>query len=47
MTISVNEVIVIMFDDNNNDWYRENNSLNYNEVLVMKVVEVKSNYKMR
>ena len=46
MTISVNEVIVIMFDDNNNDWYRENNSLNYNEVLVRKVAEVESNYKM-
>jgi len=36
-----------MFDDNNNDRYWENNSLNYNEVLVRKVVEVKSNDKMR
>jgi len=36
-----------MFDDNNNDRYRDNNSLNYNEVLVRKVVEVKSNDKMR
>jgi len=40
-------VIVIMFDDDNNDRYRENNSLNYNKVLVRKVVEVESNYKMR
>jgi len=36
-----------MFDDNNNDWYRENNFLNYNEVLVRKVVEVECNDKMR
>jgi len=37
--IRVTKVIVIMFDDNNNERYRENNSLNYNEVLVRKVVE--------
>ena len=35
-----------MFDDNNNDRYWESNSLNYNEVLVTKVVEVESNNKM-
>jgi hypothetical protein len=45
--IRVNEVIVILFDDNNNDPYQENNSLIYNEVLVRKVAEVESNYKMR
>jgi len=44
--LRVNDVILIMFDDNNNDRYRENNSLNYNEVLVRKVAEVESNYKM-
>jgi hypothetical protein len=43
----VNEVMVIMFDDNNNDQYRENKSLNHNEVVVRKVFEVESNYKMR
>jgi hypothetical protein len=43
----VNGVIVIMFDDNNNNQCRENTSLNYNEVLVRKVVEVESNYKIR
>jgi len=31
-----------MFDDNNNYRYRENKILNYNEVLVKKVPEVKS-----
>jgi hypothetical protein len=36
-----------MFDDNNNDWYRENETLNYNEVLVMEVYEVESNDKVR
>lgn len=40
--IRVNEVIIIIFDDNNNDRYRENNFLNYNEVLVKKVVKVES-----
>ena len=35
-----------MYDDNNNERYRENNSLNYNEVLAREVVEVESNYKM-
>jgi len=36
-----------MFDDNNNDWYRENKTLNYNEVIVRKMVEVESDDKMR
>jgi hypothetical protein len=36
-----------MFDDNNNDWYRENKILNYNEVLVREVYEVESNDKVR
>jgi hypothetical protein len=36
-----------MFDDNNNDWYRENKTLNYNEVLVREVYEVESNDKVR
>jgi len=32
-----------MFEDNNNDRYRESKTLNYNEVLVRKVAEVESN----
>ena len=36
-----------MFDDNNNDRYRENKTLNYNEVLVRKIVDVESNDKVR
>jgi len=36
-----------MFDDNNNDRYWENKTLNYNEVLVRKIVEVESEDKMR
>ena len=39
-----------MFDDNNinnNDQYRENKTLNHNEVLVMEVYEVESNDEVR
>jgi len=36
-----------MFDDNNNDRYRENKTLNHNEVLVRKVAEVESNDTLR
>ena len=37
----------MMFDDNNNDRYRENKTLNHNEVLVMEVYEVESNDEVR
>jgi hypothetical protein len=36
-----------MFDDNNNDRCRENETLNYDEVLVRKVVDVENNDKVR
>ncbi len=39
-----------MFDDNNinnNDQYRENKTLNHNEVLVREVYEVESNDEVR
>jgi len=36
-----------MFDDNNNDWCRENKTLNYNEVLARKIAEFESNDKVR
>ena len=36
-----------MIDDNNNDQYRENETLNYNVVLVRKVAEVESDDKVR
>jgi hypothetical protein len=40
-------VIVIMVDDNNNDWYRENENLNCNVVLVREVTEVEINDMVR
>jgi len=36
-----------MFDDNNNDRYRDNKTLNYIEVLAREVYEVKSDDKVR
>jgi hypothetical protein len=36
-----------MFEDNNDDRYREKKILNYNEVLVWKIAEVESNDKVR
>ena len=36
-----------MFGDNNHDMYRDNKSLNYNEVLVGKVFDVESNDQVR
>jgi hypothetical protein len=36
-----------MFDDNNNDRYRENKNLNYNEASAREVYEVESNDKVR
>jgi len=36
-----------MVGDNNNDYYREDETLDYNVVLVRKVVEVEINDKVR
>jgi len=36
-----------MFNDNNNNWYREDKILSYNEVLERKVSEVESTDKVR